>query len=969
MSIGTLSARILMDASGVQSGMGLTRAEMRLTRQAFVDSATDVQKLETALSTLESARDKGAYKDEEAYAQAVAAVRQQLDPAVKAEQALAAAREAAAQRGQALAASVATSEERRSVRLAEAKSLLDQGAISQETYNRALSQMDAERFEELNAGINTSMQGLEQAAGQLAVFGAAATAAFGGAAYAALDSAAEYEQTTIAFTTLMGNADAAKQTLADLTQFAASTPFQMPQLEKVARGLLGFGLSGEPMLQFMRQMGDAAAATNTDLGELGQIFVKVRGAGRLMGDTFAQLSERGVLFHKDIAAHFGIAESEVAKFISTGQVGFADVEAILAKLTAEGGRYNDAMLAQSQSAAGLSSTLSDNLSIALRGIGEDLLPIQKGFTDLSISAVGAFTDMDPAVRMVVSGTIGLGAALGATTMALTGGVFAATKLYTAYTTMTATLTTLSAATAGATAATGAQTAASLAATGALKGLAAAKMSAVGLMKAGPYLAAAAGIAYLSHTIYSNMPSIVEFNDAMKESQRLAGMLAKREAGQQQEVFDSASTMQGAERVSYLTSQLQRAELEMEGLSARSAMAKEEADRLQPSWLSLGQAGKAMWDAQRAEYDELQQRYGSTAEFVQKLRDEINSTETQTQQAPIEALDKYTAKLQEQIATTGMAADAVELWRLRQEGATNTQLAAVAAMQRQAAAAAAETGLRDDTNALVDSLQTQISEVGRSEAELVRMRLAARGLRPEWLAVVEAMQTRLAAAQETEQVRQKVAQLTDALQEQIVTTGMSAEEIQRWQLAQQGATTDQLAHIAALQGQAAAAREADAARKTAQDAERQQQESLANSIKQTRDGLQEQIATWGMTADQAALAKLAQQGASQSELQELAQLQARLADLQRQKDALQGTEVTIGARGGADLFDAMARARESQLVQQQQPVVAPQPPPVVVQSPQSQSLQQAPQVPYLSRIALGVEALLAKEGIVVEEAKA
>lgn len=103
MTIGTLSARILMDASGVKSGLGLTRAEMKLTRQAFLESTTDVQKLETALKTLESARDKGAFKDEQQYARAVAAVRAELDPAAKAAQEFAAGKKAAGDAGQDLA--------------------------------------------------------------------------------------------------------------------------------------------------------------------------------------------------------------------------------------------------------------------------------------------------------------------------------------------------------------------------------------------------------------------------------------------------------------------------------------------------------------------------------------------------------------------------------------------------------------------------------------------------------------------------------------------------------------------------------------------------------------------------------------------------------------------------------------------------------------------------------------------------
>jgi hypothetical protein len=95
-TIGSLSARILADAAGIKSGMGLTRDELKLTRQAFLDSRTDAEKLNQALATLESARGKGAFKNEADYAKAIAAVRREFDPAAKAAAALAAQNQALA---------------------------------------------------------------------------------------------------------------------------------------------------------------------------------------------------------------------------------------------------------------------------------------------------------------------------------------------------------------------------------------------------------------------------------------------------------------------------------------------------------------------------------------------------------------------------------------------------------------------------------------------------------------------------------------------------------------------------------------------------------------------------------------------------------------------------------------------------------------------------------------------------------
>lgn len=166
MTIGTLSARIMMDASGVQSGLGLTRAEMKLTRQAFLDSTSDVQKLETALRTLESARDKGAFADEEQYAAAIAAVRAQLDPTVQAEQRAA---EAAEQLATKLRDQIATFG--MSAEQIDLWRLQQQGATQATVDSVAALQRDAQALRDQDAAAAAAAAGanqLEQEVEQLA---------------------------------------------------------------------------------------------------------------------------------------------------------------------------------------------------------------------------------------------------------------------------------------------------------------------------------------------------------------------------------------------------------------------------------------------------------------------------------------------------------------------------------------------------------------------------------------------------------------------------------------------------------------------------------------------------------------------------------------------------------------------------------------------------------------------------------
>src|SRR5690348_1137222 len=63
-----------------------------------------------------------------------------------------------------------------------------------------------------------------------------------------LDVAGSFEQTSIAFTTLLGSAAESRNMLANLYQFAASTPFEIPQVLQGARQLMAFGFSSKDVI-------------------------------------------------------------------------------------------------------------------------------------------------------------------------------------------------------------------------------------------------------------------------------------------------------------------------------------------------------------------------------------------------------------------------------------------------------------------------------------------------------------------------------------------------------------------------------------------------------------------------------------------------------------------------------------------------------------------------------------------------
>ena len=197
--------------------------------------------------------------------------------------------------------------------------------------------------------------------------------------------AAEAEQAQVAFKTMLGSAEKAKDVLGDLRQFAAETPFQLPELVGAARKLLAFGTSARDVVAELRMIGDVSAGVGSSVGDIAEIYGKARVQGRLFAEDMNQLTGRGIPIIGLLADQFKVATSDVRKLVESGQVGFPQIQQAFRDMTSDGGRFFKMMEEQSKTASGLFSTLKDNLGAIARSIGEEILPLMKASTDLMLA--------------------------------------------------------------------------------------------------------------------------------------------------------------------------------------------------------------------------------------------------------------------------------------------------------------------------------------------------------------------------------------------------------------------------------------------------------------------------------------------------------------------------------------------------------------------------------------------------------
>lgn len=211
-----------------------------------------------------------------------------------------------------------------------------------------------------------------------------------GAAGFALKAAADMEQMETAYTSMLGDAGKAKSLVEELMNFAARTPFQLQGIGGATRQLLAMGVEQDKVIEDLKLIGDVAAGAQVPIEEMTQIYAKGLAKGKVQAEELNQMSERGVPILQalvDLAARYGndITKEDVYKAAERGEIGFKAMREALELLTEKGGVFHDQMRLQSETAAGLASTLKDNLFNAAVKVGEkieEVFGVKEGMKDL-----------------------------------------------------------------------------------------------------------------------------------------------------------------------------------------------------------------------------------------------------------------------------------------------------------------------------------------------------------------------------------------------------------------------------------------------------------------------------------------------------------------------------------------------------------------------------------------------------------
>ena len=203
------------------------------------------------------------------------------------------------------------------------------------------------------------------------------------AAVNSFNLAAAMEQSTIAFTTMLGSGEAAEAMLGRLRKFADSTPFEFMELQDAAKRMMAYGFAAEEVIPTLTAVGDAAGALGGGSAmiqrlttALGQMTAK----GKVSGEELRQLSEAGVPALKYLADAAGVTTAEMSKMIEKGLIP-AD-KGVQVLLQSMKGDFGGLMAKQAETASGKLSTMNDSLASLGTEVGRTFIPAVKAGADI-----------------------------------------------------------------------------------------------------------------------------------------------------------------------------------------------------------------------------------------------------------------------------------------------------------------------------------------------------------------------------------------------------------------------------------------------------------------------------------------------------------------------------------------------------------------------------------------------------------
>ena len=211
----------------------------------------------------------------------------------------------------------------------------------------------------------------------------------------------QFQQTEMAFKTMLQSEEKADALMKQLIRTAAVTPFGVEDVTEGAKQLLAFNVAAEDVNKTLIGLGDVAAGIGLNLKDLVMLYGTTIAKGKMDTMDLYQFLNRGIPIADEIAKVMGLdvtnAINEVQKQIKAGKVTSDVFIQAMQSMTAEGSKFGGLMEAQSKTITGQISNIED----AIEQMFNDLGKSQEGVINTGLGVVSTLVENWETVGKVV----------------------------------------------------------------------------------------------------------------------------------------------------------------------------------------------------------------------------------------------------------------------------------------------------------------------------------------------------------------------------------------------------------------------------------------------------------------------------------------------------------------------------------------------------------------------------------------
>lgn len=211
----------------------------------------------------------------------------------------------------------------------------------------------------------------------------------------------QFQQTEMAFKTMLQSEEKADALMKQLIRTAAVTPFGVEDVTEGAKQLLAFNVAAEDVNKTLIGLGDVAAGMGLNLKDLVMLYGTTIAKGKMDTMDLYQFLNRGIPIADEIAKVMGLdvtnAIKEVQKQIKAGKVTSDIFIQAMQSMTAEGSKFGGLMEAQSKTITGQISNIKDAIEQMFNELGKS----QEGVINTGLGVVSTLVENWETVGKVV----------------------------------------------------------------------------------------------------------------------------------------------------------------------------------------------------------------------------------------------------------------------------------------------------------------------------------------------------------------------------------------------------------------------------------------------------------------------------------------------------------------------------------------------------------------------------------------